>query len=56
MKKIFTMSNIIKFAPVVIAAAAAVSQAIGEIKEADKIDDMERRISELEGNTDEEEA
>lgn len=44
--------NIVKWIPVVIAAAVAAFQTIGEQKEQEKIDDMDRRITNLENKED----
>ena len=52
MKKI-DISKLSKWIPVLIAAAIAVRQAIGEQKEAERIDDMEERIAKLEENEEE---
>jgi hypothetical protein len=52
MKK-FEMSKLLKWIPVAIAGVVAVYQAVGEQKEAERIDDMEERIARLETGDDE---
>ena len=47
MKKI-DMSKFLKWIPVAVAGIVAVYQAVGEQKEADRIDDIEERIARLE--------
>ena len=42
------MSKFLKWIPVAAAGIVAVCQAVGEQKEADRIDDMEERIARLE--------
>lgn len=52
MKK-FEMGKLLKWIPVAIAGIVAVYQAVGEQKEAERIDDMEERIARLETGDDE---
>lgn len=52
MKK-FEMSKLLKWIPVAVAGIVAVYQAVGEQKEAERIDDMEERIARLETGDDE---
>lgn len=52
MKKI-DISKLSKWVPVLIAGAIAVCQAIGEQKEAERIDNMEERIAKLEESEEE---
>lgn len=53
MKK-FEMGKLLKWIPVAVAGIVAVYQAVGEQKEAERIDDMEERIARLETGDDEE--
>lgn len=48
MKKVFSKETATKLLPIIIAGAIAIVQEINEQKESRKIDDMERRIGELE--------
>ena len=52
MKK-FEISKLLKWIPVAVAGIVAVYQAVGEQKEAERIDDMEERIARLETGDDE---
>lgn len=52
MKK-FEAGKLLKWVPVAIAGIVAVYQAIGDQKEAERIDDMEERIAKLETGDDE---
>lgn len=49
------VGKLLKWIPVVIAGVVAVYQAIGDQKEADRIDDMEQRIAKLEEGEENEE-
>lgn len=51
MKK-FEISKLLKWIPVAVAGIVAVYQAVGEQKEAERIDDMEERIARLETGDD----
>lgn len=54
MKK-FEVSKLLKWIPVAIAGVVAVYQAVGDQKEAERIDDMEERIAKLEETGDDKE-
>lgn len=53
MKK-FEMGKLLKWIPVAVAGIVAVYQAVGDQKEAERIDDMEERIARLEEGDDKE--
>ena len=47
-KKIFSKENAAKLLPILVAGVIAIVQEVNEQKESRKIDNMEKRISELE--------